>query len=118
MPVVTVLPEGISVELRPRETVLQGLHRAGYAISTGCRRGGCGICKVDLVTGEVEYHKTVAETVLSPAERTSGACLTCRSVPVGDISITLRNGKLRRICSLLAAAAAGTPAAGGAGAHE
>lgn len=104
MPTVTVLPEGVTVPLAAGETVLEGLYRAGYAYRTGCRRGGCGVCKVTLVRGEVEYHRTIAATVLAPDERSSGVCLTCRAVPTGDgITIALRDDDtLRRTTPLLA----------------
>ncbi|NBM16138.1 2Fe-2S iron-sulfur cluster-binding protein [Streptomyces sp. GC420] len=112
MPTVTVQPEGVVVELRAGETVLEGLYRAGYAYRTGCRRGGCGICKADLVVGDVEYHKAVADTVLPAAERGSGTCLTCRAVPAGDVCITLRNDRLRALHPLLAFRPSSTPVGG------
>lgn len=99
MPVVTVRSgdgEPVQVPLRDGETVLEGLYRAGYAYTVGCRRGGCGICKADLRDGSVSYRKVVAETVLTPAERSGGTCLTCRAVPDADVTIALRTGPLRR----------------------
>lgn len=96
MPVVTVQPGGQPVPISVGQTVLEGLYGAGYAYLVGCRRGGCGICKVDLVLGTVQYGKTVADTVLTPAERQAGTCLSCRAIPDGDITIVLRLGELRR----------------------
>lgn len=102
VPSVTVLPDGVTVELREGETVLEGLYRSGYAYRTGCRRGGCGVCKVDLREGEVEYNRTIAATVLTDEERATGTCLTCRAVPAGPITIELREEHLRRTNPLLA----------------
>lgn len=96
MPTVTMQPGGQQVPVEDGATVLEGLYRAGYAITVGCRRGGCGICKADLNDGSVSYHKAVAETVLSEAERAEGTCLTCRAVPDGDVTIALRAGSVRR----------------------
>jgi CDP-4-dehydro-6-deoxyglucose reductase len=98
----TVKPDDIEVTLLEGETILEGLYRSGYAYRIGCRRGGCAICKVDLLEGEVEYNRTVAETVLTDDERATGTCLTCRAVPVGDVTIALRDEHLRRVASLLA----------------
>lgn len=95
MPALSVQP-GVRVDLRDGETVLDGLYRDGYAYRVGCRRGGCGICKVDLVAGTVRYPKTVSQAVLSDEERANGTCLTCRAVPAGDISIALRADRLTR----------------------
>jgi CDP-4-dehydro-6-deoxyglucose reductase len=72
--------------------VLAALARSGYAHRTGCRRGGCGVCKVDLVDGEVRYARPVAETVLPADERVAGVCLSCRAIPVADVVVRLRDG--------------------------
>ena len=97
---VRIDPDGQTAHLRPGETVLGGLFRAGFAYRVGCRRGGCGICKVDLVEGEVDYERPVADAVLSSEERAAGTCLSCRAVPLGDITIALREDTLR-VCTPL-----------------
>ena len=98
---ITVEPSGEVIYLGSGETVLGGLYKAGYSYTVGCRRGGCGICKVDLVSGAVEYPTTVADTVLTPDERLEGTCLSCRAVPTGDVTIALRGEELRLINPLL-----------------
>ena len=95
MPVVTVLPEGERVLAKPGETILECLYAAGYSYRIGCRRGGCGICKVDLRGGDVDYSHVVAAEVLSDEERAEGTCLTCRAVPTTDVTIELRDEKIR-----------------------
>lgn len=105
MPQLSVRDEDVTVELREGETILEGLFRSGYAYRIGCRRGGCGICKVDLVSGEVEYNRVVADTVLTAEEIAAGTCLSCRAVPTTDSEIALRDENLRRIAGLLAFAA-------------
>jgi ferredoxin len=95
MPTVTVAPGGDRVVIGEGENLLEGLFRAGYAYRVGCKRGGCGVCKVDLVDGEVSYDHTVAETVLTAQERQDGTCLSCRAVPLGDVTIALREDVLR-----------------------
>lgn len=102
MPVIAVTDTSISVALHQGETILAGLFRAGYSYRVGCRRGGCGICKLDIVEGEVDYARPVAESVLSECERAAGACLSCRAVPRSDVVIRLREGaNLRHIVPLL-----------------
>jgi CDP-4-dehydro-6-deoxyglucose reductase len=97
MPIVTMQPGGQQVPLEDGDTVLEGLYRAGYAITVGCRRGGCGICKADLRDGSVSYRKAVAESVLPESEQAAGTCLTCRAVPDTDVTIALRTGSVRRV---------------------
>ena len=102
MPKLIVEPDGVSVELVEDETILEGLYRNGYAYRIGCRRGGCAICKVDLLSGEVEYNRPVADKVLTDDERADGTCLSCRAVATSDVTITLREDCLRRVNPLMA----------------
>jgi ferredoxin len=98
MPEVTILPEGLQVTAAEGETVLGALSRAGLRYRVGCKRGGCGICKVQLVLGEVRYERPVADSVLSDDQRVEGICLSCRAVPITNIAIELQEGdRLRNV---------------------
>jgi CDP-4-dehydro-6-deoxyglucose reductase len=71
------------------------------ATGIGCRRGGCGVCKLHLLLGEVRYERTIAESVLTDEERVEGICLSCRAVPITNVVIELQEGdKLRRVLPL------------------
>lgn len=82
-------PDGLSIAVRAGESILAALQRQGYTHAVGCRRGGCGRCKVGLVSGEVTYSATVAPQVLPPAERHQW-CLSCRAEPTSDLVVRLR----------------------------
>ena len=95
---VTILPDGITVTAADDETLLRALARAGLRYRVGCKRGGCGICKVTLQLGEVRYERPIAPQVLSDDERVEGICLSCRAVPLTNIVIELQEGdRLRRV---------------------
>jgi ferredoxin len=95
---VTVLPDGIHVSAGDGETVLAALGRAGLRYRIGCRRGGCGICKLQLLGGEVRYQRPVADSVLSDDDKVAGICLSCRAVPITNVLIELQEGdRLRRV---------------------
>jgi len=94
---ITVVPEDVRIDVGDDETILEALYRNGYAYKIGCRRGGCSICMVDLLDGAVEYNRTVASSVLSEADSDAGACLSCRAVPVTDVTVQLRKDTLRRV---------------------
>jgi len=95
--VVTVLPDGTRIPVRAGETVLGASRRYGFSYTVGCREGGCGGCALELVSGDVIYTKTVAQTVLSDRDRVNGVCLPCRAVPATDIVIRLnRTDRLGR----------------------
>lgn len=103
MPLVTIHPTGEEVWLEPGETILAGLHQAGYSYTVGCRRGGCAICKVDVRSGQFDYNRPIADSVLSRTERTDGTCLTCRAIPTTDLVIELRDENVRLINTVLRA---------------
>src|SRR4051794_33903650 len=98
MPDVTIQPDGVQVSAAADETLLHTLSRAGLRYRVGCKRGGCGICKVQLVLGEVRYERPIATSVLSDDERVHGICLSCRAVPLTNVVIELQEGdRLRRV---------------------
>jgi ferredoxin len=88
----TVMPVGESMPVRDDETILAAMIRSGFLYRFGCKRGGCGVCKVHLVAGEVRYERTIAASVLTETERAVGVCLSCRAVPITDIVIELQDG--------------------------
>lgn len=102
MPTLTVVPNDVTIDVNADETILEALYRHGYAYRIGCKRGGCAICKVDLLAGEVDYNRPVADNVLTEEEKADGACLSCRAVPTTDIVISLRADTLRMVNPLLA----------------
>lgn len=97
MPTLTIHPTGEVIYLEPGETVLEGLYKAGYAYTIGCRRGGCAICKVDVHDGAFAYNRPVATSVVSETERTDGTCLSCRAVPESDLTIEMRGECVRLV---------------------
>ncbi len=104
MPLISVAGADVTVSANAGEPVLTALARNGYAHKTGCRRGGCGICKIELVDGAVTYPVAVAPTVLTDEEQARGVCLSCRAVPATDIVVRmLDDDKLRCVAPLLAA---------------
>ncbi|HEY3261859.1 MAG TPA: 2Fe-2S iron-sulfur cluster-binding protein [Pseudonocardiaceae bacterium] len=94
----TILPDGATVVANDNETMLAALARAGLRYRIGCRRGGCGICKLQMPLGEVRYERPVAESVLSDDEKVAGIVLSCRAVPITNVVVELQEGdKLRRV---------------------
>lgn len=77
---------GISIEVRPRETLLQAALRQGIDFPHSCRVGGCASCKCRLVEGRVR-ELTESGYILSDAELDAGYILACQSVPKGNVRI-------------------------------
>src|SRR3954462_12481181 len=98
MPDVSILPDGVHLAPLPDETLLRALGRVGLRYRVGCKRGGCGICKVQLLLGEVSYERPIAMTVLSDDERAEGIYLRPGALPPTRNVTELKEGnQLRRI---------------------
>ena len=68
------------------DTILDAALRSGLALNYGCSNGNCGLCKVRVVSGQVQkvrHH----DYVLSEAERQQGYTLMCSHTAVGDLVI-------------------------------
>lgn len=69
------------------QTLLAGMEQLGRkGIPVGCRGGGCGICKVRIVAGQVQAGRMSAAHV-TPDERDAGYVLACRAVPLSDLQL-------------------------------
>lgn len=102
MPGIEFVGTGVILEGRENETLTETMYRAGYAMRIGCRRGGCGICLVEITSGEIRYEAEVALTVLPQSERDQGITLACRAVPVTDVTVVVpEDGKLKCIAPIL-----------------
>lgn len=99
MATIVLLPDDVVLEGRSGEAVLDTLRRTGWTHRFGCRRGGCGVCKVDLVEGSTHDAALVSDAVLSPEERADGVRLSCRAVPDTDVVIRLRTDDSLRCTS-------------------
>lgn len=89
MTMVTLLPAGRTVAVASGLNIVDALRCRGIRMPYKCRRGGCGACKSQLVSGEVRYERPVSESVLSATERDGGLCLPCRAVPTTDVVLDL-----------------------------
>lgn len=81
-------PLGESVVCRADETVLASILRSGAKVVFGCRGGGCGTCKMRLISGQVE-HGLCSAAVITENDKREGAFLSCQARPLGDLTIEL-----------------------------
>ena len=85
---ITFSQPGHTVACRADETVLSAVLRSGARVAFGCRGGGCGACKMRLVSGRVD-HGRCSVAVLSEAEKAAGSFLSCQARPLGDVTVEL-----------------------------
>ena len=75
--------------------LLQGMKSLGKcSIPSGCHGGGCGVCKIQIIKGEVE-KVTMSRKHISEKEETNGIYLACCVFPKSDISVKVI-GKIKK----------------------
>jgi ferredoxin len=82
---VTIEETGERYRCSEQETLLVGMEKLGKkGIPVGCRGGGCGVCKIEIVSGS--YTKRVmSREYVSEADEAAGRVLACRVRPTSDI---------------------------------
>ena len=83
---IAVHPDERILTARAGETLLEVGLREGLPMPFECRNGGCGICKADMLRGEVRLQP-YQESVLTAAERAAGKTLLCCAEPLSDVEI-------------------------------
>lgn len=69
------------------EKVLLALEKgAQTSVRVGCRQGGCGACRVRVISGRYTTDK-MSRAHVSEAERAEGYALSCRLYPQSDLVI-------------------------------
>jgi len=81
-----VEPAGVEIGVRHGETILEALKRSGYSMFFGCRRGGCGVCRIRVLEGQVTMA-VYAPQALPPDMESQGYVLACRAQPWTDVVV-------------------------------
>ncbi len=77
------------------ESLLAAMARLGRrGIPVGCRGGGCGVCKIEVVSGDF-MAKAMSRDHVSAEDRDRNLLLACRVFPRGDLSVKVI-GKMSR----------------------
>lgn len=67
--------------------LLRSMELAGCrAIAVGCRGGGCGICKVRILSGDFKCGR-MSRQHIADGELERGVVLACRVIPQSDLEI-------------------------------
>lgn len=92
---ITLLDSGESYSCGAESTVLKGMEQLGRkGIAVGCRGGGCGICKIEIVRGDYGCQR-MSRAHISEEDEARGVVLACRTRPRSDLDVRVL-GKLQR----------------------
>ena len=79
-------------------SVLVGMEALGKkGIPVGCRQGGCGVCKVQVLEGEFT-RRVMSRAHVSAEEERSGCVLSCRIYPSSDLRIRVVGSMKKNVC--------------------
>ncbi len=89
---ISLLASDEQFSCRPEQHLLEGMQtfRIGEpllrAIPVGCRGGGCGICRIRVLSGEYEAKKMSCKHI-PVAQQAEGLALACRVYPRSELLI-------------------------------
>jgi ferredoxin-NADP reductase len=92
--------EGRDYQLRPGESVLQGLARHGVGLPSACRAGSCQACMIRSVSGDPGPD---ARRGLKATWCAAGYFLACLARPLGDLTVAAAGDDARTPARLVSA---------------
>ncbi len=93
---VTIMPAGVSFEVKPGQSILEAGLAHGYAMPHSCTVGTCGTCKCKLSEGRVRELTNFAY-VLEAEELQSSVILTCQAALKSDAVINIPDFELKNL---------------------
>ncbi|PUA20859.1 ferredoxin [Glaciimonas sp. PCH181] len=93
---VLLVNSGEYVTCKASETLLAALIRTGKkGIPVGCRGGGCGVCRIEIISGEVAT-KRMSRSQVSEEDERAQRLLACSVYPLSDLKV-YAIGRLGRV---------------------
>lgn len=72
---------------REDRSVLAAMMDCGQqAVAVGCRSGGCGICRVEVIEGDYRTGQ-MSSAHISPSDRVAGFALACQLFPSSPLML-------------------------------
>ncbi|MGE0482547.1 MAG: 2Fe-2S iron-sulfur cluster-binding protein [Gammaproteobacteria bacterium] len=85
---ITIADTGECFSCAEGQNVLAAMARLGHrGIPVGCRGGGCGVCRVQ-VLGKARYRTLrMSRAHVSAADEAAGIALACKLIPDQDLTV-------------------------------
>ena len=85
---ITVLHTDQTFVCGENEFILEAMKRAGNGpVSYGCFGGGCGVCKMRIISGVYNSEKKMSRAHVTEKEQKVGIVLICCVKPRSDLEI-------------------------------
>jgi ferredoxin len=97
-----IVLDGIGREYLCAETqnALRGMEAlGGRGIPVGCRRGGCGVCKVEVLSGTY-CASIMSRSQISEEDERCNCVLACRIYPTSDLRLKVVGRMARSVEAL------------------
>lgn len=105
---VTIEDTGESYRNSEKQTVLDGMAMLGKkGIPVGCCGGGCGVCKIEVISGSYT-KKVMSREHVSVEDETSNRVLACRIWPTSDLRLRVLGKMNKNVCRTNATASEGS----------
>lgn len=83
---IRIEPGGAEVFCKEHQVVYDAVRQAGSGLAAyGCGGGGCGICRMQLLTGTVEIVKRMSRAHVTELQQQNGMVLLCCIEPRSDL---------------------------------
>ena len=98
---VTIEDDGSCYRCSDSLSLLEGMESLGKkGIPAGCRGGGCGVCKVQVLSGS--YTKRVmSREHVSEQDEAQGCVLACRVRPTSAIALRVIGQMKKAVCRVV-----------------
>jgi ferredoxin len=98
---VTIEDDGSCYRCPDSASLLEGMESLGKkGIPAGCRGGGCGVCKVQVLSGS--YTKRVmSREHVSELDEAQGCVLACRVRPTSAIALRVIGKMKKNVCRVV-----------------
>jgi ferredoxin len=84
---VTIEPAGEQFRCPDTKNVLVGMeYVSAHGIQVGCRSGGCGVCRVQVLSGSYTARR-MSKAHCDETDLALGVVLACRVFPTSDLSV-------------------------------
>jgi ferredoxin len=95
---VTIEDDGSSYRCSDSQTLLEGMESLGKkGIPVGCRGGGCGVCKVQILSGSYT-RRVMSREHVSELDEAQGRVLACRVRPDSTLSLRVIGPMKKNVC--------------------